>query len=77
VGVNLLAHFWTVKAFLPDMVQANSGHIVNAASAGGLVGTSGLVDYSASKFAAFGFHEALRVELKKQKLNIHTTDICP
>jgi all-trans-retinol dehydrogenase (NAD+) len=77
VGVNLLAHFWTVKAFLPDMVQANDGHIVTVASAGGIVGSSGLVDYSASKFAAFGFHEALRAELKKQNLNIHTTVICP
>ena len=77
VRVNLLGHFWTVKAFLPDMVQANSGHIVTIASAGGIVGSSGLVDYSASKFAAFGFHEALRAELKKQNLNIHTTVICP
>ena len=77
VGVNLLAHFWTVKAFLPDMVQTNSGHIVTVASAGGIVGSSGLVDYSASKFAAFGFHEALRAELKKQKLKIHTTVVCP
>lgn len=77
MGVNVLAHFWTVKAFLPDMVQANSGHIVTVASAGGIVGSSGLVDYSASKFAAFGFDEALRAELKKQSLNIHTTVVCP
>jgi all-trans-retinol dehydrogenase (NAD+) len=77
VGVNLLAHFWTVKAFLPDMVKANSGHIVTVASAGGIVGSAGLVDYSASKFAAFGFHESLRAELKKQKVKIHTTVVCP
>ena len=77
VGVNVLAHFWTVKAFLPDMVKANSGHIVTVASAGGIVGSAGLVDYSASKFAAFGFHEALRAELKKQKLKVHTTVVCP
>lgn len=77
MGVNVLAHFWTVKAFLPDMVQANSGHIVTVASAGGIIGSSGLVDYTASKFAAFGFDEALRAELKKQRLNIHTTVVCP
>jgi all-trans-retinol dehydrogenase (NAD+) len=75
--VNALAHFWTVKAFLPDMVRANSGHIVTIASAGGIVGSAGLVDYAASKFAAFGFDEALRAELKRQKLNIHTTVVCP
>ena len=59
------------------MVKANSGHIVTVASAGGIVGSAGLVDYSASKFAAFGFHEALRAEVKKQKLKIHTTVVCP
>lgn len=75
--VNILAHFWTVKAFLPDMIRANSGHIVTIASAGGILGSAWLADYSASKFAAFGFDEALRAELKKQKLNIRTTVVCP
>ena len=75
--VNILAHFWTVKAFLPDMIRSNSGHIVTVASAGGILGSAWLADYSASKFAAFGFDEALRAEFKKQKLNIHTTIVCP
>jgi all-trans-retinol dehydrogenase (NAD+) len=75
--VNVLAHFWTVKAFLPDMIRSNSGHIVTVASAGGIVGSAGLVEYAASKFAVFGFDEALRAELKKQRLNIHTTVVCP
>lgn len=75
--VNVLAHFWTVKAFLPEMIRTNSGHIVTIASAGGIVGSAGLVEYAASKFAAFGFDEALRAELKKQRLNIHTTVVCP
>ncbi len=77
MAVNILAHFWTVKAFLPDMIGSNNGHIVTIASAGGIVGSARLVDYSASKFAAFGFDEALRAELKKQKRNIQTTVVCP
>jgi len=75
--VNILAHFWTVKAFLPDMIGENNGHIVTIASAGGIIGSARLADYSASKFAAFGFHEALRAEFKKERLNIHTTVVCP
>ncbi len=75
--VNILSHFWTVKAFLPDMIKAESGHLVTIASAGGIVGSAGLVDYCASKFAAFGFDEALRAELKQQRLNIRTTVVCP
>lgn len=77
IEVNILAHFWTVKAFLPDMIKTNSGHIVTISSAGGIVGSAKLVDYSTSKFAAFGFDEALRAELKKQRLNIRTTVVCP
>lgn len=77
MAVNIMAHFWTVKAFLPDMIKSNSGHIVTIASAGGIVGSAGLIDYSASKFAAFGFDESLRAELKKQKLDIQTTVVCP
>ena len=57
--VNVLAHFWIIKAFLPAMIEKNSGHIVNIASAAGLVGAAGLVDYCSSKFAAVGLHESL------------------
>merc|ERR1719430_1235271 len=33
--VNILAHFWTIKAFLPDMIKHKLGHIVNVASLAG------------------------------------------
>ena len=52
--VNTLAHFWTLKAFLPSMLEKNAGHVVTIASSAGLSGTPGLVDYCASKFAAVG-----------------------
>lgn len=58
-SVNTLAHFWTTKSFLPDMLAKNHGHIVNVASMAGHVGSSGLCDYCASKFAAVGFDESL------------------
>lgn len=77
MNVNLLAHFWTVRAFLPEMVRAGSGHIVTISSAAGIVGASRLVDYCTSKFAAFGFDEALRMEIKGEKWNIKTTVVCP
>ena len=75
--INTLAHFWTAKAFLPDMIKRNSGHIVTIASAGGLVGTPKLADYCASKWAAVGFDESLRVELKRIAKGVITTVICP
>ena len=75
--VNALALFWTVRAFLPSMLAAGKGHIVTVASAAGLAGTSRLVDYSASKFAAVGFDESLRMELKRLGSPVRTTVVCP
>merc|ERR1712179_101414 len=77
--VNVFAHFWTIKAFLPDMLERRQGHVVNIASLAGHSGTPKLVDYCASKFAAVGIDEALRVELFAQGHSdyIKTTVVCP
>jgi len=77
--VNILAHFWTIKAFLPDMIKHKLGHIVNVASLAGHSGTNKLVDYCSSKFAAVGLDEAFRVELFVQGHSdyIKTTVVCP
>ena len=77
IRVNLMALFWTCKAFLPDMRQSGSGHIVNMASAGGLLAIPSLTAYCASKFGVVGFSDALRQELKKEKLPIGVTCVCP
>ena len=77
VQVNTISHFWTIKAFLPAMLKANNGHIVTVASAAGLYGVAGLVDYCASKFGAVGTAEALYMELKKQKTKVMSTHVCP
>ena len=76
-AINTMALFWTTRAFLPDMIEKDEGHIVNISSASGLIGVAGLADYAASKFAAFGFDESIRVELKKRKSKVKTTIVCP
>jgi all-trans-retinol dehydrogenase (NAD+) len=75
--VNTAALFWTAKAFLPGMIERDSGHVVTIASAAGLIGVTGLADYSASKFAAVGFDESLRAELKRRRSKVRTTIVCP
>lgn len=75
--VNTLALFWTAKAFLPAMIARNSGHVVTIASASGLVGVPGLVDYAASKHAAIGFDESLRMEMRETAPGVKTTVVCP
>ncbi|KAJ8683196.1 hypothetical protein QAD02_018988 [Eretmocerus hayati] len=77
MNVNIISHFWTVKAFLPAMIEANKGHIVTIASLAGHFGSPKLVDYSASKYAAVGFDEALRMELDRFGHDVKTTVVCP
>mgnify|MGYP003694031817 CR=1 FL=1 len=59
------------------MLARNSGHVVTIASAAGIVGISKMTDYCASKHAAVGFDESLRLELRRQAASVVTTVVCP
>ncbi|XP_011251926.1 short-chain dehydrogenase/reductase family 16C member 6 [Camponotus floridanus] len=78
-NVNVLSNFWTIEAFLPLMLQKNSGHIVAISSMCGIYGVSQKVAYCSSKFAVRGLMEALHeeVRLDERKSNIHFTTIYP
>ena len=78
MGVNVLAHFWTVKAFLQPMLDRNDGHITGVASAAGFFPSARMTEYCASKYAARGFMEALRIELGSLgKTGVKTTLVAP
>jgi len=64
--VNTLAHFWTLKAFLPGMIKEKTGHIITVSSVMGIVGSAQMTDYCASKAATISLHESLRYELDKR-----------
>lgn len=61
--INILAHFWTVRAFLPNMMKHERGHIVEIASMAGITGLHKQVDYCATKFATGEFHRATSLKL--------------
>lgn len=63
------------KAVLPQMRQQRSGHIVNIASIGGLVGFPGVGFYNATKFAVDGLSESLSKEVAP--LGIKVTIVAP
>lgn len=78
MNINAECHFWLVREFIQPMMRKNSGHIVSVSSIAGIAGTPGMTDYCASKFAAYGFNEALRQELKHfGKSGVTCTTICP
>jgi len=76
--VNLNAVIWCTKAFLPEMMERNQGHIIMMASAAGILGVPGLATYCATKHAVVGLSDSLRMELKKVgKDGIKLTVVCP
>jgi len=78
-GVNVMAHFWTLKAFLPGMIERKTGHIVTMSSILGLAGVAQMTDYNASKAALINLNESLRYELDKRYKcpSIRTTLVLP
>jgi len=78
MNVNIMGVMWVTRAFLTDFMQSREGHLVTIASTAAFAGVPLLADYAASKWAAMGFHESLRWELKLEGYtNIHTTVVCP
>ncbi|TQJ36233.1 SDR family oxidoreductase [Arthrobacter sp. SLBN-122] len=77
MNVNVMALYWVTRAFLGGMANRRRGTVVTVASAAGLVGVARQTDYSASKFAAFGFNESLRAELRAGRTGVNTLVVCP
>ncbi|WP_394215422.1 SDR family oxidoreductase [Brachybacterium vulturis] len=75
--LNTLALFWVTRAFLPGMIERDRGTVATIASAAGLAGVARQTDYSASKWAALGFTESLRAELRGDSRGVGTFVMCP
>ena len=79
--VNTLAHYVTVKQFLPAMISRGHGHVVSVASAASYMSIPQLSNYAVSKAGALAFHEALTGELRARygpkARKIRTTVCCP
>jgi short-subunit dehydrogenase len=63
VRTNLLGLLSVTKAFLPAMLAARRGHVVNVGSIAGHVAIPGVAVYSATKHAVVAFSEALHAEV--------------
>ena len=70
-----------VRTFLPLMVKADEGHIVNTSSVNGFWASVGLgvshTSYSAAKFAVKGFTEALINDLRLNAPHIKCSVVMP
>ncbi|MCV7354316.1 SDR family NAD(P)-dependent oxidoreductase [Mycolicibacterium fluoranthenivorans] len=75
LGVNVMGVVHGINAFVPAMAERGGGHVVNVASAAGLLANPQLGGYSASKHAVVGLSEALRIELAPHRVGV--TAVCP
>jgi NAD(P)-dependent dehydrogenase (short-subunit alcohol dehydrogenase family) len=77
LGVNVLGVVHGIQAFVPHLVVAGAGHVVNISSLSGLAATPFMGIYCASKFAVVAISETLRRELEAMGLPIGVTVACP
>jgi short-subunit dehydrogenase len=78
IDVDVKALLWTMKAFLPAMLERGAGHIINISSASGFIGVPYMPAYAASKWAVIGMTESLRLEMELEgHTGIKFTLFCP
>ncbi len=77
MNINAIAPMVVALQVLPDMIARNSGHICNIASAGGMISNPRMSIYAASKWAAIGWSDSVRIELKQLKSKVRITTIAP
>lgn len=75
IKVNLFGVYYTIRAVLPQMIERQTGDIINISSTAGKAGSALTSAYSASKFAVFGLGESLMQEVRKH--NIRVTTLAP
>jgi len=76
--VNLLGAVIVTRAFLPDLVARPEGHLVNVASASGLIALPYAATYASSKWGLIGFSDSIRVELALDgHRHVGVTTVCP
>ncbi|XP_029166747.1 17-beta-hydroxysteroid dehydrogenase 13-like [Nylanderia fulva] len=80
IDVNLVSHYWTLRAFLPSMIEKNYGHVVATSSVTSFFGATHGTVYCATKSAIKILMEAISDELRtysKGKSLIKFTTVMP
>ena len=77
LGVNLWGVVHCLQAFLPGMLERDSGHVVNTSSIDGLVTVRNATSYVAAKHAVTALSETLYRELEEAGSSVGISVLCP
>ncbi|MFO7964127.1 MAG: SDR family oxidoreductase [Desulfobacterales bacterium] len=73
--------YYCTRAFMPMLIAAEEGHIINVSSANGFHACFGIdtphTAYSTAKFAVKGFSEGLIIDLRQNAPHVHVSVVMP
>lgn len=72
IDTNIKGLFLVTRAFLPSMLERNTGHIVNLGSTAGLYAYGGAAVYCATKAAVKTFSDGIRIEVIDSDIKVTT-----
>jgi NAD(P)-dependent dehydrogenase (short-subunit alcohol dehydrogenase family) len=77
VEVNLLGVAHGIRAFVPRMIEQGEGHVVNTASAAGILTGPGMSPYYATKHGVVALSESLYFDLRLVGAAVGVSVLCP
>jgi NAD(P)-dependent dehydrogenase (short-subunit alcohol dehydrogenase family) len=77
VDVNLLGVARGIRAFVPRMIEQGEGHVVNTASAAGILTGPAMAPYFATKHAVVALSESLHFDLELTGSAVGVSVLCP
>lgn len=77
IDINVSGVMHVAAEFIGDMLKQQEGHIINIASAAGLIPNPNMSVYAGSKWAVLGWSESLRLEMERDKTGVHVTTVLP
>lgn len=77
INTNIIGYHVLTKLYLQDMKKRNSGKILNVASIAGFMPGPLMATYYSTKSYVVRLSESIREELRREKLNIQISILCP
>ncbi|GAB4340577.1 MAG: SDR family oxidoreductase [Flammeovirgaceae bacterium] len=77
IDINVSGVMHVTLEFLPRMIERRRGHIVNIASAAGLIPNPNMSVYAASKWAVIGWSDSLRLEMEEKHPDVKILTVMP